>query len=282
MSWQIWLQDQQEHLSSRWLGSISLCSEPCPVGWLGLAGCVCRDVSPRLLSSPLCLGQQRGRCEGTARSGSPRSSRSLLRRDHRGCRKSSASEAAAPLPRDGSDRRNSTYEAGGLLPSRGDSGCDRSRVPLPSPSAAPFTTWDPFQSVSLGTKEPGQFLHLKAADRGCCCSLRECWEANPWREAESRKIIVVVIHLCLTSEHPAGLRCCHGTVALRFLNGFITYQPAGSGLCFTSMVSVVSLLLYRFQKIHLHSGSPEPQELQGFAVLSSLLLKAARSAGVSW
>lgn len=201
--------------------------------WAGraLAGCVCRDVSLGLLSSPLCLGQERWRCEGTARSGSPRSSRSLLRRDHRGCRKSSASEAAAPLPRDGSDRRNSTYEAGGLLPSLGDSGCGRSRAPLPSPSAAPFTTWDPFQSVSLGTKEPGQFLHLKAADRGCCCSLRECWEANPWREVEFRKIIVVVIHLCLTSEHPVGLRCCHGTVALQFLDGFITYLPAGSGLC---------------------------------------------------
>lgn len=152
-------------------------------------------------------------------------------RDHRGCRKSSASEAAAPLPRDGSDRRNGTYEAGGLLPSRGDSGDSRSRVPLPSPSAAPFTTRDPFQSVSLGTKGPGQFSHLKAADWGCCCSLREGWEANPWREVESRKIIVVVIHLCLTCEHPAVLRCCHGTAALQLLNGFITQPAAGSGLC---------------------------------------------------
>lgn len=150
-----------------------------------------------LLSSPLCLGQERRRCEGTARSGSPRS---LLRRDHRGCRKSSAREAAAPLPRDGSDRRNSTYEAGGLLPRPGQ------RL-WPPQGAAPLSQRSSERSLSIGfprTKGPGQFLHLKAADRGCCWSLRECWEANLWREVESRKRIVVVIHLRLTSEHPAG------------------------------------------------------------------------------
>lgn len=36
-----------------------------------------------------------------------------------GCRKRRASKAAALLPRDSSDRRNSTYEVGGLLPSPG-------------------------------------------------------------------------------------------------------------------------------------------------------------------
>lgn len=207
-----------------------------------------------------------------------------LRRDHRGCRKSSASEAAAPLPRDGSDRRNSTYEAGGLLPSRGDSGSGRSRVPLPAPSAAPSTTWDPSQSVSLGTKEPGQFSHLKAADWGCCCSLRECWEANPWREVESRKIIVVVIHASLTSEHPAVLRCCRGTVALQFLNSSSSIRLPALG-CVYLHGSVISLLLYGFQNINLHPltcGSPEPRELQGFTVLRSLLRKAAHSAAGLW
>lgn len=46
--------------------------------------------------------------------------------------------------------------------------------------------------------------------------------------------------------------------------------------------SVISLLLYRFQKINLQPltcASAEPQGLQGYAVLLSLLHKAARSAG---
>lgn len=184
-----------------------------------------------LLSSPLWPGQERWRCEGRARSGSPRSSRSLLGRRSQGLQEELGLRSGSSAP-PGRQRQKERHVRGWRGPAKA-----RGQRPwplqgaLPAPSAAPLTTWDPFQSLSLGTKEPGQFSHLKAAGWGRCCSLRECWEANPWWEMESRKIIVVVIHPCVTSEHPAGLRCCHGTAALRFLNGFITYQPAPSGLC---------------------------------------------------
>lgn len=130
--------------------------------------------------------------------------------------------SGSSAPPGGQRQKNSTYEAGGLCQAAGTAavaapGC-RSQLPAQRPSLRAIP--------SNGTKEPGQFLHLKAARWGCCCSLRECWEADPWREVESRKIIVVVIHSC-----PSIQQCCRGTVALQILNGFITYQAAGSGLC---------------------------------------------------